>query len=412
MRRAGASYEEIAKAGGGIASTVARRRPRIRRGIARAEPPPPACADARRLHDGRGEVRLRARSDKRTAAARRSPAELGEGEAVRIVPTLLALHALPADQRDRRAHYVSEIVDKLHSRGGQAGARDQRRCVLRNHRLHARRGRARCSRRPRTTAFASGSTRSNCRTSTAPRSPPDIGALSADHLEHLDEAGAKAMAAAGTVAVLLPGAFYALHEKQEAAGRRCCAKHKVPIADRDRLQPRHLAAAVADAGDEHGLHAVRPDAGGSACRDDHQRRARARASPRDRQHRAGKAADLCVWRIESPGRARLLDRPAGAGTAHLRGEMVARRRAGRDRLLVRSLRCSFRQVTAKATMSLRRCGRSLASSRSSATSRLLLAMTVVAAGRASFNACNGRPHARDPARRGGLLGCCCTVFIR
>jgi imidazolonepropionase len=37
-------------------------------------------------------------------------------------------------------------------------------------------------------------------------------ALSADHLEYLDEAGAKAMAEAGTVAVLLPGSFYALHE--------------------------------------------------------------------------------------------------------------------------------------------------------------------------------------------------------
>jgi imidazolonepropionase len=40
-------------------------------------------------------------------------AELGQGEAVRIVPTLLALHALPADSQDRRAHYVTEIVDKL-----------------------------------------------------------------------------------------------------------------------------------------------------------------------------------------------------------------------------------------------------------------------------------------------------------
>ncbi len=38
------------------------------------------------------------------------------------------------------------------------------------------------------------------------------GALSADHLEHLDEAGARAMAAADTVAVLLPGAFYTLRE--------------------------------------------------------------------------------------------------------------------------------------------------------------------------------------------------------
>jgi imidazolonepropionase len=40
------------------------------------------------------------------------------------------------------------------------------------------------------------------------------GALSADHLEHLDEAGAEALAQSGTVAVLLPGAFYTLREKQ------------------------------------------------------------------------------------------------------------------------------------------------------------------------------------------------------
>ena len=39
-----------------------------------------------------------------------------------------------------------------------------------------------------------------------------FGALSADHLEHLDEAGVRAMAAAGTVAVILPGAFYTLRE--------------------------------------------------------------------------------------------------------------------------------------------------------------------------------------------------------
>ena len=78
-----------------------------------------------------------------------------------------------------------------------------------------------------------------------------FGALSADHLEYTDEAGAAAMAAAGTVAVLLPGAFYFLRETQEAAGR------PVPPARRadgggDRLQSRHLAADLAAAGHEHG----------------------------------------------------------------------------------------------------------------------------------------------------------------
>jgi imidazolonepropionase len=55
------------------------------------------------------------------------------------------------------------------------------------------------------------------------------GALSADHLEYTDEDGVAAMARAGTVAVLLPGAFYVLREKQLPpvdAFRR----HRVPIA--------------------------------------------------------------------------------------------------------------------------------------------------------------------------------------
>jgi imidazolonepropionase len=41
-----------------------------------------------------------------------------------------------------------------------------------------------------------------------------LGALSADHLEYLDEGGVKQMAAHGTVATLLPGAFYFLRERQ------------------------------------------------------------------------------------------------------------------------------------------------------------------------------------------------------
>lgn len=55
------------------------------------------------------------------------------------------------------------------------------------------------------------------------------GALSADHLEYLDESGAAAMAAAGTVAVILPGAFYTLRETQ-APPIDALRRHKVPMA--------------------------------------------------------------------------------------------------------------------------------------------------------------------------------------
>lgn len=56
-----------------------------------------------------------------------------------------------------------------------------------------------------------------------------MGALSADHLEFLDEAGVKAMATAGTVAVLLPGAFYFLREEQ-LPPIELLRTHGVPIA--------------------------------------------------------------------------------------------------------------------------------------------------------------------------------------
>ncbi len=54
-------------------------------------------------------------------------------------------------------------------------------------------------------------------------------ALSADHLEYLDEAGVKAMAKSGSVAVLLPGAFYTLRETQ-LPPMQLLRDHQVPIA--------------------------------------------------------------------------------------------------------------------------------------------------------------------------------------
>jgi imidazolonepropionase len=62
------------------------------------------------------------------------------------------------------------------------------------------------------------------------------GALSADHLEYLDEAGCRAMAAAGTVAVILPGAFYTLREVQ-APPIALLRAHGVPMAVATDMNP-------------------------------------------------------------------------------------------------------------------------------------------------------------------------------
>jgi imidazolonepropionase len=227
MRRAGASYEEIAKAGGGIASTVKR--------TAAASDEELVEQSRRRLHalmrggcttvevksgyglDAASELRLL-----KIAHAR------GDADAVRSVPTLLALHALPPDQRDRRAHYDGEIVDKLIPAAAKQGLAtsvdafcetiaftpDEVERLFKaaaHHGLGVRLHAEQLSNQHGAALAA------------------QYRALSADHLEHLDEAGAKAMAAAGTVAVLLPGAYYALQEKKKPPVAML-RKHKVPIA--------------------------------------------------------------------------------------------------------------------------------------------------------------------------------------
>ena len=77
---------------------------------------------------------------------------------------------------------------------------------------------------------------SSSRTSAARNWPPSFGALSVDHIEYLDQEGVDAIAASGTVAVLLPGAFYYLREKQ-APPVAALRKAGVPIAVATDLNP-------------------------------------------------------------------------------------------------------------------------------------------------------------------------------
>jgi imidazolonepropionase len=227
MRRAGASYEEIAKAGGGIASTVKR--------TAAASDESLLEQSRRRLHalmrGGCTTVEVKSGYGLDTKSELRLlniASELGAAEAVRIVPTLLALHAIPGDQVDRRAHYVGEIIDKLIPAAAKQGIatsvdafcdtiaftpQEVERLfkAAAHHGLRVRLHAEQLSNQHGAALAA------------------QYRALSADHLEHLDEAGAKAMAAAGTVAVLLPGAFYALQEKKKPPVA-LLRKHKVPMA--------------------------------------------------------------------------------------------------------------------------------------------------------------------------------------
>ena len=296
MRRAGASYEEIAKAGGGIASTVAR--------TAAASDEELLAQSRRRLHalmrGGCTTIEIKTGYGLDPASEMRLlriANRLGEGEAVRIVPTLLALHAIPPEQRDRRAHYVGEIVDKLIPEAAQSGLatsidafcdtiaftpeETERLFKAAAHyglrvRLHAEQ-----LSNQRGAALAA-----------------KYHALSADHLEHLDEAGAKAMAAAGTVAVLLPGAFYALQEERKPPVA-VLRKHKVPMAVATDCNPgtspllsptlaMNMACTLFGLTPEEAIAGMTVNAARALGI------AHAAGSIA-----AGKQADLCVWQIES-----------------------------------------------------------------------------------------------------------------
>ena len=296
MRRAGATYEEIAEAGGGIASTVKR--------TAAASDEQLLDQSRRRLHAlMRGgcttvEVKSGYGLDPKSELRLLSIAgQLGEGEAVRIVPTLLALHALPADKRDRRAQYVGDIVDKLIPAAAKQGLAtsvdafcegiaftpEEVERLFKAAAHHGLRVRLHAEQLSNQHGAALAA---------------QYRALSADHLEHLDEAGAKAMAAAGTVAVLLPGAYYALQEKKKPPVA-LLRKHKVPIAIATDCNPgtspllsptlaMNMACTLLGLTPEEALAGMTVNA------------ARALGLAHSvGSLAAGKQADLCAWRIES-----------------------------------------------------------------------------------------------------------------
>ncbi|WP_308514930.1 imidazolonepropionase [Sphingomonas flavescens] len=296
MRRAGASYEEIAAAGGGIASTVKRTA---------------AASDEQLLGQSRRRLRALMRGGCTTIEVKsgygldtdselrllRLAAQLGEGEAVSVVPTLLALHALPPDQRDRRAHYVSEIVDKLIPAAAEQGIATSVDAFCEGMAFTPEE----VERLFKAAAHHGLPVRLHAEQLSNQRGAELAAryrALSADHLEHLDQTGAKAMAAAGTVAVLLPGAFYALQEQRKPPVD-LLRKHQVPMAVATDCNPGtspllsptlaiNMACTLFGLTPEEAIAGMTINA------------ARALGLAHNiGSIAAGKQADLCVWEVES-----------------------------------------------------------------------------------------------------------------
>jgi imidazolonepropionase len=209
QRLNGASYEEIARAGGGILSTVRATRDAdeaelLRQSLPRARALMADGATALEIKSGYGLDFDNERKMLRVAR------QVGDTLGITVRTTYLAAHALPPEFRDRADDYITAVCEwlpRLHREGlvdavdafceGIGFTPAQTRCVFDTARalglpvkLHADQlsdlGGA---------ALAA-----------------EFGGLSADHVEHTSLESVRAMAAHGTVAVLLPGAFHVLRE--------------------------------------------------------------------------------------------------------------------------------------------------------------------------------------------------------
>lgn len=227
MRLNGASYEEVARAGGGIVSTVT---------ATRAASESALLQEALRRVDGliaEGVTTIEVKSgygldtDTELRMLRVARA-IADQRPIRVKTTFLGAHATPAEYAGRDDAYIDEVciptLRAAHAEGlvdavdgfceGIAFQPAQIARVFNVARelglpvkLHAEQ-----------LSNLGGA-----------KLAASYGALSADHIEYLDEDGVRAMAEAGTVAVILPGAFYTLRETQKPP-IDLLRKHNVPMA--------------------------------------------------------------------------------------------------------------------------------------------------------------------------------------
>jgi imidazolonepropionase len=209
-RLEGASYEEIAAAGGGILSTVTATRAADEDTLVAASLP---RLDAL-IAEGVTTVEIKSGYGLETATEKRmlhAAWQLGELRPIEVVTTFLGAHALPPEAEGDGDSYIELVVREMLPEIAAAGYADAVDAFC-----------ERVAFSPEETARVLSAAREfnipvrlhadQLSNSGGAALAARFGALSADHLECTDEAGAVAMAQAGTVAVLLPGAFYFLRE--------------------------------------------------------------------------------------------------------------------------------------------------------------------------------------------------------
>ncbi|MEZ5777648.1 MAG: imidazolonepropionase [Paracoccaceae bacterium] len=227
MRLEGASYEEVARAGGGIVSTVKATRTAtdddlLAGALTRVDALIAEGVTAIEIKSGYG---LDRETELRMLRAARA---VGKARPVRVVTSFLGAHAVPPEYKCRADAYIDEVaipaLEAAHAEGlvdavdgfcegiafdtaQIARVFDKAKALGLPVKLHAEQ-----------LSHIGG-------TALAAR----YGALSADHVEYATDEDAKALAEAGSVATILPGAFYTIRETQ-APPIAAFRKHGVPMA--------------------------------------------------------------------------------------------------------------------------------------------------------------------------------------
>lgn len=297
MRLNGAAYADIAKAGGGILSTVRATREATEEQLAQSASPrlENLLAEGVTTVEIKSGYGLDVETELKMLKVAR---KLGAHHPVDVVTSFLGAHTFPAEYRDDRAAYVDLVCAKALPAVAQAKLADA------------------------VDGFCEGIAFSVAETEKVFAAARKLGlpvklhaeqlsnlggaklaarynALSVDHIEYLDEDGVAAIAQSGTVAVLLPGAFYYLKEKQHppVAALRT---HKVPIAIATDLNPgsspvhsllaiMNMACVLFGLTPEEALHGVTANAARALGFKD-----RGVIAP-------GMKADFVLWNAERPG---------------------------------------------------------------------------------------------------------------
>ena len=213
MRLEGATYEEIARAGGGIVSSVKATNALSVEGLVGAALPrlDTLISEGLTTIEVKSGYGLNIEAELKMLRAARA---LADHRPVRVITSYLGAHATPVEYEGRNQDYISDVVLPGLERARAEGLVDAVDGFCEGIAFSVDEI-ARVFDKARSLGIPVKLHAEQLSNLGGAKLAASYGALSADHLEYLDEDGTQAMAAAGTVAVLLPGAFYAINEKQK-----------------------------------------------------------------------------------------------------------------------------------------------------------------------------------------------------